>query len=91
MADIYRATYSRVEGSLAFLVTLIYGPPAFAGRRPVKAPVGDPVDGLDWGDLLLRTGYDGTYLVEYEPLHDTLDGIRRSLAALEAAGFELEY
>jgi len=53
--------------------------------------VGDPVDGLDWGDLLLRTGYDGTYLVEYEPLHDTLDGIRRSLAALEAAGFELEY
>lgn len=53
--------------------------------------VGDVPDGIDWGDLLPRTGYDGTYLVEYEPLHDTVDGIRRSLAALETAGFELEY
>ena len=55
------------------------------------AAVGDVAGGIDWADLLPRTGYNGTFLVEYEPLHDTLDGIRRSLAALQAAGFELEY
>jgi hypothetical protein len=53
--------------------------------------VGDVADGIDWADLLPRTGYNGTFLVEYEPLHDTRDGIRRSLAALQAAGFELEH
>jgi len=55
------------------------------------AAVGDVPDGIDWADLLPRTGYDGTYLVEYEPLEDTRDGIRRSLAALRAAGFALEF
>jgi len=55
------------------------------------AAVGDVADGIDWADLLPLTGYDGTFLVEYEPLHDTRDGIRRSLAALQAAGFEWEY
>lgn len=53
--------------------------------------VGDVPDGIDWGDLLPRTGHAGTFFLEYEPLHDTIDGIRRSLAALEAAGFELEF
>ena len=53
--------------------------------------VGDVADGIDWADLLPRTGYEGTYLIEYEPLHDTVDGIRRSLWALQSAGFELEY
>lgn len=49
--------------------------------------VGDVPDGIDWADLLPRTGYEGTYLVEYEPLHDPIDGIRRSLAWLEKVGF----
>jgi len=53
--------------------------------------VGDVPDGIDWAELLPRTVYEGTYLVEYEPLGDTRDGIRRSLAALRAAGFALEF
>ena len=52
--------------------------------------VGDPADGIDWADLLPRTGYTGTYLIEYEPLADTRAGIERSLAHLRAAGFEIE-
>lgn len=51
------------------------------------AAVGDAADGIDWADLLPRTGYAGTHLVEYEPLGDTRDGIARSLAHLRSVGF----
>ncbi len=51
--------------------------------------VGDPDDGIDWAGLLPRTGYGGTYLIEYEPLDDTRAGIDRSLHHLEAVGFEV--
>ena len=53
------------------------------------AAVGDPADGIDWADLLPRTGYTDTYLIEYEPLADTKAGIDRSLAHLRAAGFSV--
>jgi sugar phosphate isomerase/epimerase len=62
-----------------------------AGEGWRAVAVGDVPDGIDWAELLPRTGYEGTYLVEYEPLGDTRDGIRRSLAALRAAGFVLEF
>jgi sugar phosphate isomerase/epimerase len=39
-------------------------------------------DSLDYSVLLPIRGYDGVYLIEYEPLEDTLDGLRRSLAYL---------
>ena len=51
------------------------------------AAVGDPTDGIDWADLLPQTGYTGTYLIEYEPLADTREGIDRSLCYLRSAGF----
>lgn len=51
--------------------------------------VGDPADGIDWADLLPKTGYDGTYLIEYEPLADTRAGIDRSLGHLRAVGFSV--
>jgi sugar phosphate isomerase/epimerase len=51
--------------------------------------VGDPSDGIDWATLLPRTGYTGTYLIEYEPLEDTRAGIDRSLRHLEQVGFTL--
>jgi sugar phosphate isomerase/epimerase len=54
------------------------------------AAVGDPADGIDWADLLPRTGYTGTYLIEYEPLADTRAGIDRSLAHLRDVGFKIE-
>jgi sugar phosphate isomerase/epimerase len=57
------------------------------GRGWVAAAVGDAADGIDWADLLPRTGYHGTHLVEYEPLDDTRAGIDRSLAHLRAVGF----
>ena len=50
---------------------------------------GDAADGIDWADLLPRTEYAGTFLVEYEPLGDTADGIRRSLDHLRAVGFDV--
>jgi hypothetical protein len=49
--------------------------------------VGDPADGIDRADLLPKTGYTGTNLIEYEPLADTRDGIKRSLAHLRQVGF----
>jgi sugar phosphate isomerase/epimerase len=49
--------------------------------------VGDPADGIDWADLLPKTGYNGTCLIEYEPLADTHAGIGRSLAHLRSVGF----
>jgi sugar phosphate isomerase/epimerase len=57
------------------------------GEGWTAAAVGDPKDGIDWAELLSKTGYAGTYLIEYEPLGDTRDGIARSLAHLRAAGF----
>lgn len=57
------------------------------GQGWTAAAVGDAPDGIDWADLLPRTGYTGTYLVEYEPLADTRDGIIRSLDHLRAVGF----
>lgn len=36
-------------------------------------------DDLDYGALLPRIEFDGVYFIEYEPLEDTIDGIRRSL------------
>jgi sugar phosphate isomerase/epimerase len=39
-------------------------------------------DDIDYGKLLPVRGYDGVYLIEYEPLEDTEDGIKRSLAYL---------
>jgi sugar phosphate isomerase/epimerase len=54
------------------------------------AAVGDPGNGIDWADLLPRTGYTGTYLIEYEPLADTRAGIDRSLAHLRDVGFQIE-
>lgn len=61
------------------------------GAGWTAAAVGDAADGIDWGDLLPRTGFQGTHLVEYEPLADTRDGIRRSLDHLRGAGFELVF
>lgn len=59
------------------------------GAGWTAAAVGDPPDGIDWADLLPRTGYTGTYLIEYEPLADTRAGIDRSLAHLRAVGFNV--
>jgi sugar phosphate isomerase/epimerase len=39
-------------------------------------------DDIDYGKLLPVKGYDGVYLIEYEPLEDTEDGIKRSLEYL---------
>lgn len=51
--------------------------------------VGD--DNLDYGSLLERMQYDGVYLIEYEPVDDVEDGIRRSLDYLRRIGCELEF
>lgn len=39
-------------------------------------------DDLDYAPLLPIAGFDGVYLIEYEPLEDTVDGFTRSLAFL---------
>ena len=39
-------------------------------------------DSIDYAKLLPVSGFDGVYLIEYEPLEDTLDGIKRGLAYL---------
>ena len=39
-------------------------------------------DSIDYARLLPVAGFDGVYLIEYEPLEDTVDGIRRGLAYL---------
>jgi sugar phosphate isomerase/epimerase len=62
-----------------------------SGAGWTAAAVGDAADGIDWGDLLPRTGFRGTHLVEYEPLGDTRDGIRRSLEHLRRVGFDLRF
>lgn len=58
-----------------------------SGAGWTAAAVGDAPDGIDWADLLSRTGFDGTHLIEYEPLGDTLAGIERSVKYLESIGF----
>jgi sugar phosphate isomerase/epimerase len=42
-------------------------------------------DSIDYSLLLPVPGYDGVYLIEYEPLEDTLDGLKRSLDYLRRA------
>lgn len=39
-------------------------------------------DTLDYSVLLPVHGFDGVYLIEYEPLEDTVDGFQRSLSYL---------
>ena len=60
------------------------------GQGWTAAAVGDAPDGIDWAALLPKTGYTGTYLIEYEPLEDTRAGIDRSLAHLANVGFTVE-
>lgn len=43
--------------------------------------VGD--DDLDFAQLISQMSYDGVYLIEYEPVNDVREGIRRSLEALQ--------
>lgn len=49
-------------------------------------------DDMDYGALLGRMSFRGVYLIEYEPTSDVVDGIRRSLAHLDAvaAGWVFE-
>ena len=42
-------------------------------------------DTIDYARLLPVPGYEGVYLIEYEPLEDTVDGLTRSLAYLRRA------
>jgi sugar phosphate isomerase/epimerase len=39
-------------------------------------------DDLDYSRLLPARGFDGVYLIEYEPLEDTVEGLQRSLIYL---------
>jgi sugar phosphate isomerase/epimerase len=57
----------------------------------VACAVGDARDGIDFRALLPKTRYQGTFLIEYEPLSDTHEGIARSLAHLQAEGFVLNF
>lgn len=41
-------------------------------------------DDLDYRSLLPIPGYSGVYLIEYEPLDDTIEGIQRSLSYLHS-------
>ena len=49
--------------------------------------IGD--DDLDYGTLLPEMSFQGVYLIEYEPLHDSEDGIRRSLESLNRSGLDI--
>lgn len=51
--------------------------------------IGD--DDLDYKVLLPHIPFNGVYLIEYEPLHDAEDGIRRSLNYLTRCGFQIQY
>lgn len=53
----------------------------------VAGAIGDGT--LDYGTLLPKIAFDGTYLIEYEPLSDLEDGIRRSLTHLEQLGYRI--
>jgi sugar phosphate isomerase/epimerase len=62
-----------------------------AGEGWRAVAVGDAADGIDFADLLPKTHFEGTYLIEYEPLADTGEGISRSLNHLRAVGFHLQF
>ena len=51
-----------------------------AGNGWVACAPGD--DTIDYARLLPVPGFGGVYLIEYEPLEDTVDGLKRSLAYL---------
>ena len=51
-----------------------------SGNGWVACAPGD--DSIDYSKLLPVPGFDGVYLIEYEPLEDTVDGLKRSLAYL---------
>ncbi|WP_236980907.1 sugar phosphate isomerase/epimerase family protein [Membranihabitans maritimus] len=55
----------------------------------LAAAIGD--DDLDYQALLPKIEFDGIYLIEYEPVGDLRDGIRRSLDYLERIGYHLDY
>jgi sugar phosphate isomerase/epimerase len=62
-----------------------------SGEGWVACAAGDTRDGIDFKALLPKTNYHGTFLIEYEPLDDTREGIARSLAHLRSEGFTLTY
>jgi sugar phosphate isomerase/epimerase len=62
-----------------------------SGEGWLAVAVGDTKDGIDFKALLPETNYHGTYLIEYEPLADTREGIARSLAHLKSEGFALTF
>ena len=62
-----------------------------SGEGWVACAVGDARDGIDFKALLPKTNYQGTFLIEYEPLDDTREGIARSLAHLRSEGFSLTF
>lgn len=51
-----------------------------SGAGWVACAPGD--DDIDYSRLLPVPGFGGVYLIEYEPLEDTVDGLKRSLAYL---------
>ena len=51
------------------------------GEGWVAVAIGD--DDLDYAPFFERMSFSGVYLIEYEPLHDCEEGIRRSLDYLE--------
>jgi sugar phosphate isomerase/epimerase len=55
----------------------------------VACAIGD--DDLDYASLLPRMRFEGTYLIEYEPLEDTEAGITRSLDYLQRIGMALRF
>lgn len=60
------------------------------GEGWVACAIGD--DALDYGPLFEKMKFEGVYLIEYEPLEDSEDGIQRSLDYLGAVapGFTLD-
>jgi sugar phosphate isomerase/epimerase len=62
-----------------------------SGEGWIAVALGDAADGIDCRELLPKTGYEGTFLIEYEPLADTREGIARSLAHLQSMGFRLSF
>ena len=55
----------------------------------VACAIGD--DDLDYEPLLQDMKFDGVYLIEYEPLEDPEDGIRRSLDYLKRAVTQVRF
>jgi len=53
----------------------------------VAGAIGDGT--LDYSSLLPKISFDGIYLIEYEPLDDVEEGIRRSLTYLEQLGYRI--